>query len=60
MVIVEDPSASCSPSPAEGQALLSTRGARARDALGFCLQPRNLRRTLSIAAVVGVVLTLIN
>jgi hypothetical protein len=34
--------------------------ARARDALGFCLQPRHLRRTLSIGAVVGVVLTLIN
>jgi hypothetical protein len=31
-----------------------------RDAISFCLQPRNLRRTLSIALVVGVVLTIIN
>ena len=63
MVIVEDPSPSGSsspPSPTKEQALPSTRMARARDALGFCLQPRNLRRTLSIAAVVGVVLTVIN
>jgi hypothetical protein len=38
------------------------RGAlgRARDACAFCLQRRNLRRTLPIALVVGVLLTLIN
>lgn len=38
------------------------RGARAiaREACAFCLQRRNLRRTLRIALVVGVVLTLIN
>jgi hypothetical protein len=34
--------------------------ARARDALAFCCERRNLRRTASIAAVVGVLLTLIN
>jgi hypothetical protein len=32
----------------------------AGEACAFCLQRRNLRRTLSIALVVGVVLTLIN
>ncbi|TMK99007.1 MAG: hypothetical protein E6G34_05745 [Actinobacteria bacterium] len=31
-----------------------------REACRFCLQRRNLRRTLRIALVVGVVLTLIN
>jgi hypothetical protein len=31
-----------------------------RDACAFCLQRRNLRRTLSIALVVGVILTAIN
>ena len=31
-----------------------------RDACAFCLQRRNLRRTLRIALVVGVILTLIN
>ena len=38
------------------------RGALAitREAFAFCLQRRNLRRTLPIALVVGVVLTLIN
>jgi hypothetical protein len=34
--------------------------ALAREASVFCLQRRNLRRTLRIALVVGVVLTLIN
>jgi hypothetical protein len=34
--------------------------ALAREAFVFCLQRRNLRRTLRIALVVGVVLTLIN
>jgi hypothetical protein len=32
----------------------------AREACAFCLQRRNLRRTLRIALVVGIVLTLIN
>jgi hypothetical protein len=32
----------------------------AREACVFCLQRRNVRRTLRIALVVGVVLTLIN
>ena len=31
-----------------------------RDAIEFCMRRANLRRTLRIAAVVGVVLTLIN
>jgi hypothetical protein len=31
-----------------------------REACAFCLQPHNLRRTLRIALVVGVVLTAIN
>ncbi|HEV2075794.1 MAG TPA: nitrate/nitrite transporter NrtS [Thermoleophilaceae bacterium] len=31
-----------------------------RDAARLCLQPRNLRRTLAIAAAVGLVLTAIN
>lgn len=29
-------------------------------ALAFCAQPRNLRRTIRIAVVVGIILTLIN
>lgn len=33
---------------------------RAREALAFCVQRRNLRRTVRIALVVGVVLTAIN
>jgi hypothetical protein len=36
------------------------RGVEIRDGIGFCLQRRNLRRTLLIAREVGVVLTLIN
>ncbi len=36
------------------------RADRARAALAFCLERRNLRRTLRIALVVGVVLTAIN
>jgi hypothetical protein len=31
-----------------------------RDACTFCLERRNLRRTVSIAIVVGIILTLIN
>ncbi len=34
--------------------------ARMREALSFCAQPRNLRRTIRIAIVVGLLLTLIN
>jgi len=34
--------------------------ARVRDACAFCARPRNLRRTVRIALVVGVVLTGIN
>ena len=37
-----------------------TRGRTAREAMSFCMQRRNLRRTLSIALVVGFVLTAIN
>lgn len=33
---------------------------RVREACAFCLQRRNLRRTLGIAIVVGVLLTVIN
>jgi hypothetical protein len=33
---------------------------RVRDALGICLQPEHLRRTLTIAVVVGTILTAIN
>jgi hypothetical protein len=36
------------------------KGAAVREACAFCLQRHNLRRTLRIALVVGVVLTLIN
>jgi hypothetical protein len=46
----------------QGQGKAAERGALgiARDACAFCLQRRNLRRTLPIALVVGVLLTLIN
>jgi hypothetical protein len=37
-----------------------SRRRTAREAVSFCMQRRNLRRTLSIALVVGVVLTAIN
>jgi len=36
------------------------RGRAALDACAFCLERRNLRRTVSIAIVVGIILTLIN
>jgi hypothetical protein len=36
------------------------RSAHTRDAIEFCLERRNLRRTVRIALVVGVLLTLIN
>lgn len=36
------------------------RSSLVREAFAFCLLPRNLRRTISIAVVVGIVLTLIN
>lgn len=60
---MDDPSlsrSSSAPSPAGAQPVAFPRLARARDALAFCGQRRNLRRTTSIAAVVGVLLTLIN
>ncbi len=38
----------------------SGTGGRVREAFAFCLLRRNLRRTVRIALVVGVVLTLIN
>ena len=37
-----------------------TRRARSGAALAYCARPEHLRRTLRIALVVGVVLTLIN
>lgn len=37
-----------------------SRGARAHHAVAFCAQSRNLRRTVRIALVVGVVLSAIN
>lgn len=36
------------------------RRQRLRDACAFCSQPQNLRRTVPIALVVGVLLTVIN
>jgi hypothetical protein len=36
------------------------RGAVIREAVAFCMQRRHLRRTVGIALIVGVVLTLIN
>jgi hypothetical protein len=39
---------------------MTSRLDRARDACAYCFQRRNLRRTLRIALIVGVVLTLIN
>jgi hypothetical protein len=30
------------------------------DAVAYCAQPRNLRRTIAIAIIVGIILTLIN
>jgi hypothetical protein len=38
----------------------SGRLSAAREACAFCLQRRNIRRTLRIALVVGVLLTVIN
>jgi hypothetical protein len=37
-----------------------SRHERARVALAYCLERRNLRRTLRIALIVGIVLTIIN
>lgn len=36
------------------------RSERVRDAIAFCAQPPNLRRTLRIALVVGLLLTAVN
>ncbi len=52
--------ASGSISPAPTDPRRAPTGERVRAACAFCLQRRNLRRTLRIALVVGVVLTLIN
>jgi hypothetical protein len=38
----------------------SERRPAIREGIDYCLQRRNLRRTLRIAAIVGVILTLIN
>jgi hypothetical protein len=38
----------------------SERRLAIREGIDYCLQRRNLRRTLRIAAIVGVILTLIN
>jgi hypothetical protein len=39
---------------------VARRGTVIREACAFCAQRRNLRRTVRIALVVGIVLTLIN
>jgi hypothetical protein len=39
---------------------VARRGGAIREALAFCSHRRNLRRTITIALVVGIVLTLIN
>lgn len=46
------------PAPADDRDI--TWGSRVRDACEFCAYPQNLRRTVLIALVVGVVLTAIN
>jgi hypothetical protein len=43
-----------------GQSAPLGRGRAALDACAFCLERRNLRRTVRIAIVVGIILTLIN
>jgi len=40
--------------------VLSSRSAAVREAVAYCLTMRNLRRTVRIAVVVGVLLTAIN
>jgi hypothetical protein len=49
---------SAAPSPLSG--LPTGRWAAAVDAAAYCARPAHLRRTLAIAAVVGVVLTVAN
>jgi hypothetical protein len=44
----------------DGQRSPARRGAAIREGCAFCPQRRNLRRTVGIAIVVGVILTLIN
>jgi len=55
---------SSSPSEADAhspdQTRARLRGAGVREALAFCAERRNLRRTIRIAIVVGIILTLIN
>lgn len=48
------------PSDESVQSTSHGRGDVVREAVGFCLQRGNLRRTIRIALVVGVVLTAIN
>jgi hypothetical protein len=43
-----------------GSARPQTRAAALADALSYCRRPAHLRRTLRIALVVGIVLTVIN
>jgi len=47
-------------SPSRDEPPVARPGRAVREALAFCAQPRNLRRTVAIAIVVGIVLTLIN
>ena len=47
-------------SPSRDEPPVARRGGAVREALAFCAQPRNLRRTIGIAIVVGIALTLIN
>jgi hypothetical protein len=47
-------------SPSRNEPPVARWGRAIREALAFCAQPRNLRRTVPIAIVVGIVLTLIN
>jgi hypothetical protein len=47
-------------SPSRDEPPVARRGGAVSEALAFCAQPRNLRRTIGIAIVVGIVLTLIN
>ena len=57
------PMSSSTGSGTDGRASRATFGRRTevvRDAIVFCAQPSNLSRTIRIALVVGVLLTLIN
>ena len=45
---------------AESRPVVSSRLAAGREAVAYCFTPRNLRRTVRIALIVGVLLTAIN